>query len=97
MGVVDCVIVLRSVPLERDAAIASGALYLVENALRKALGDEQIVPEWECSVDSGSGLCCCTHLSIGVSVGVYGCDANDAVDSKYAARAASAVEPDGPG
>jgi len=96
MGVVDRVVVLCGVPLERDAAISGSTLNLVEDALRETLGNEQVVPERECSVNSSSGLSCRAHLSIGVGVGVYGSYANDAIGRKYAARTASAVGSDGP-
>lgn len=56
MGVVDHVIVLRGVPLERDAAIADSALELVANALWETFGNEQVVPERKCSVDGSSSL-----------------------------------------
>lgn len=96
MGVIDRVVVLRGVSLERHAAVPSSTLDLVEDALRKALGNEQIVPEWKRGVDGSSSLSCRAHLGISVCVGINRCDTDDAVSRKHAARAASAVEPDRP-
>lgn len=97
MDIVDSVVVLRGVPLERDASITRSTLHLIEDALRKALGDEQVVPEWKCGVDGSSSLPCRSHCSIGVRIGVDRSDADNTVGGKHTAGAASAIEADGPG
>lgn len=94
MGVVDHVIVLRGVPLKRDAAVADSALELVANALWETFGNERVIPERRRSVDGSSSLSRCAHLSIVVRFDVYGCDTNDAIGGKYVAHSASAIEPD---
>ena len=47
VGIVRLVVVMRSVPFECDAARRGSPVDLVEDALRCAETDEQIVPEWE--------------------------------------------------
>lgn len=96
MGIVHCVIILRSVPFKCHAAVARRALGLVKDALRKAFGNEQIVPEGEGGIDGGSSLSSCAHLRVGVRVRIDGSNSNDAVSGEHAARTAPAVESDCP-